>query len=742
MKRVLACLLACLLLSIPLANAVARATEPQRAQLSRVLVVEGGLDKLANKAKRIDDQALLVAALPATGISDIWYYDRSVYSECPLTAAPTVAERLALLSPWSTSIAAGTKFNNPLHSKALTLVLHGLAIGGAPAGNAQVLWVVSTDVGAEDSAATADAVSRLLGYGVTLDILLLADAPLLRDALAPFGGVRVTQVTDLTTGLLDTAFEQAGYQKLAGETLGALLAGQALDGLSPVPGEMVAVEFNAPVFIETTAVHRLGDAALAVLAGAESIPLKGGLFAWPDIAQVGGIPSEQTAQTAVPTMNATEGEPAAAVQMSEPKPSQQSSTDAKPLDLPGQPATSNPAVSTNAPTNGDMPVQTLTPPAEATAEPFATTEESQSAATEPQVMLYLKPAPQLALSVSVNQPQIPYGEAEPVRTVTLTAGDAFAASLIADSPAIVPTAAVIAADGASTPATLTGLGGGYTVQLPKLEPGSYILRLAYDAQPLGVSTQYALDVPVVFEAPLQPAVRDHTRSITLTVAPLLWHSGPAQQEVDTCMLFAGDYLPATAYSTRPDRLRVEPFGEGRFIADALAAGDASLIFTAASGQLITSVDVRVQNGTLLIVLEAAALLLLILLSLGLRMFLHSAQPRFRKDERLHIAWESEQQASITVPLKPYRGKGVTLWRLLMVGGEAQAWSKSKGLLNGIALRPRRDALELTATAAGVTLEGKQAPVTMPLVPEHSYRILIGKDEFFVELVRSEEGKAT
>lgn len=740
MKRWMVLVLA-LLLAAP---CVARAEMPDAAPVAgvRVLLVEGGADKATGQLTNVGGAALVLAALPAAGYTDILYYYKGTPSSCALPQGATLPERAAVLAPWAAALPRDNVSRKTNQSKGLGQISALLTARGAAAAGSEALWLPKADLSPDDTGSCTDVLAKLISRGLTLRVALTPDMPVLAGVLAQCPGVAVETLTNDPQALLDAELPRLGYQALGGDTLAHALAGARLTPQAVLPGEMVAVELNAPA-AATAALSMLDNMAAALLAPGDSLPLQGGLIAWAEAAALpaDGAQADQEAQTAADT----------------PAPGTEAMTGTAP-DVTAQgeaPAGPTPPPQTET-AGGETqasladiqpPVTDATP----TLEPTPTPEPTPTSAPDtlvPVVRLYLKPDASLGIAGACDPAGIPYREAEPGATVVLASDAAYAAMLL-DGDLTAPgapftlNAALLPAQGEALPVQIVSMqGGAVKVRLPKAEPGAYTLRLTLDASPLGLAAQYTVDAPLAFEEPLTVNTQAQADGgLRLTVQPMLWHQDPSEATLDPNALFTGDYRPVKAYSSAPAVVALREEANGVYTAQALMAGSATLMLVSRGGETLVSVPVEVINGTGRVLWEAGLALALVLVALGVWLLLRHTQPRFRKCEqvRLTACLAGAVGAERTLPLKPYRARGVTLWRLLILSGQARDWRASRQALLKVALVPRRDGLALRVRDASAQVNGAPGPGNTEVVPGARIRIGLGQGEIFVELIAPGQG---
>lgn len=737
MKRWMVLVLACLLAFPCLAQAGPAETPTAAPIAARVLLAEGGGDKAAGQQTGVGSAELLLAALPAAAYTDMLYYYKGAFSACELPQG-SLAERAAVLAPWAAALDKGDVARKASHSKALAQLSTLLTKRGIAEAGSDALWLPKADLEPTDIAACNTVLARLLSRGFTLRVVLTAELPTLTAVLAQYPDIAVVTVADDRQALLDAELPRLGYQALGGDTLAHALAGDVLTPQAVLPGEMVAVEFRAPAegFANLT---MLGDVAAALLAPGDSLPLKGGLIAWAEEALSPAAEAQptDTPPADTPTPEPTAEQTAAPGDAQAATPAQSAAADgATPTPTPEAPVLAE---------GGDTQAVQAGAQAEPTAAPAAETAVAPDAQT-PTVRLYLKPSADLGIAAACDPASIPYSVAEPTVTVALASDSVYAAKLITGdiTAAGAPfrlSAALLPAQGEAQPAEVLAMqGGAVTVRLPKATPGAYTLRLTLDAAPLGLTTQYALDAPLTFEEPIAAGTLQQG-GLKLAVLPLLWHSDPGEATVDPAALFTGDYRPVKASSTAPDVAALREQADGTFAVQALKAGRATLVFVSRGGETLVSVPVKVMNGQSAVLLEAGAALALILLALAVWLLLRHTQPRFRKGEqvRLHYRSDGGLVALRALPLSPYRARGVTLWRLLMLSGEARAWQAARPELLKVTLAPVRDGIALRAREASAAVDGKQGPVAVSMAPGTRIRVTLGQSEIFVELIAYGQG---
>lgn len=776
MKRWMVLVLACLLaFSCPAQAELAAA--PAAAPLGmRVLLVEGGADKAAGRQTGASGAQLLLAALPAAAYTDMLYYYKGNTSLCELPQG-SLPERAAVLAPWAAKLDKGDFARKTDQSKALAQLTTLLTKRGVAEQGSEALWMPKVDLNPEDVAACNTVLARLLSRGFTLRVALTADLPTLTQVLAQYPDVAVITVADDQQALLDAELPRLGYQALVGDTLAYALAQDALSAQAVLPGEMVAVEFGAPAagVAELTV---LGDVAAALLAPGSSLPLKNGLIAWAEEA----APADEAQPTDTPAPEPTpdlasvpgdaQGDAQAAAQGDAFGDAQAAAQGDAQVAAPGdaqadaQAAAQDDAQAAAEPSQGDGADGATPPPAadalaiadggdtqavqagaqgelaaELTPEPAATPDPKT-----PTVRLYLMPTADLGIAAACDPASIPYSVAEPAVMVALASDSVYAATLIAGDLTAADShfrlsAALLPAQGEALPAQVLAMqGGAVSVRLPKAAPGAYTLRLTLDAAPLGFATLYTLDAPLAFEEPIAAGTLGQG-GLRLMVQPLLWHSDPGEATVDPAALFTGDYQPVKASSSAPDVAALRDEADGTYAVQALKVGSATLMFVSRGGETLVSVPVEVSSGQSAVLLEAGAACTLILLAAAVWLLLRHTQPRFRKGEQARLYYRSDggDVPLRALPLSPYRARGVTLWRLLVLSGDAGAWKDARPELLKVSLAPRRDGITLLAREASAVVDGNPGPVGMSVAPGARIGVRIGQREIIVELIAHGQG---
>lgn len=736
MKRMIACLLIGLL-AWP---CVAVAAQPEVAPGARILLVEGGLERPANKERRIDDEALLLAAIPAANVTDLWYYDKNYAAACTLSGTLSTTERIAALAAWSEGIASNANSRKSTHAKALAAVLAGLQARGEALAGASLQWVARTDVPAAEQAALADQLSLLLGYGMAVQVTPVGVLPGLSAVLDRFPAIGRSPVAALSQSLLSASLAQAGYLAVAEPALSGALSGAQLSSQALVPGELIALELHASDFAQTPLLRRLGGSAIAVLGADDRLPLHGGQIAWTEqpIGTESGSLTANTEGGATPDGAATTLDTPAAQGVT-------ASADANAS--PDSAAESAGADSMQAVAAADVAAQGSDADEQTVDTPLAENAAIAETVAEPEMLLFIKPAATLGITLRCDPATLASGSDMPTVQATLAATDAFTTGLLSaglsDTPFTVQ-AALLPAEGDALPAQIVAAqGDAYAIRLPDAAPGSYTLRLILSLAPMGLDYAYTLQTPLALAAPIPAGLLAAGQDVRLTLAlsPLLWHSEHSMMSLNPGRLFSGDYAPVQAHSNAPDTVAVATAADGSLTLQALKPGEATLVLESHDGKAVVPITVRVLNGTARVALETGLAVLGLLMLLGVWLLLRATQPRFRQGEAVCLRWKSPEgePIEVTAPLTPYRASGVTLWRLLVLGGQAHTWSGDQKALRQLTLVPEHDRLTLRATLPGSLIDDCPTPATLPLAPFTQRRIQLGNREISMELLPPREG---
>lgn len=235
----------------------------------------------------------------------------------------------------------------------------------------------------------------------------------------------------------------------------------------------------------------------------------------------------------------------------------------------------------------------------------------------------------------------------------------------------------------------------FTGNISRLDHGSYEFQIKLEGDGLQIETdRFGIDVTNI--APIR--IGTNPNPIELSADSLLWRKAndryninlheyfrdPDDDELHFAVLNSEGTLPADLRITPSGMLEIICYDPGEAKLEIQAIDD-SLMAESTLPLTITITSCADQAlRELLLITGCVLLMLLIVLVLVAR----SHKPRFRRNEQIRI--EINDVSELILPLKSYRSAGVSLWRLLVIGGYAKNHKSDRSMLKRITFVPKRD----------------------------------------------------
>lgn len=657
-KRLLSVLLCCILLLFTSAYAEMESSDAgiseDKAVMDETAITDERIRILIYQGISEDgipeDELSLIASIPELAFDYVCFYDEGHCAMCDLSTSVQCGERNQTYTEWLDTITLSRVRKCSHLVPWQMLAAEDLAIDLA---KSDVTWVIASDVVEDTSSELLGLISNLVARGGTLHLMNAVEGGAIATALSRFVNVRVSSTANTMFGTLDLLLQEAGYYHMSAETTKGRIRNTEFHSQDCQPGQTLLLD-RCP-----------------------SYQLIGNCFSTGHLSFSYADTSSPIAIVPIPVEVETESDEA------ENDTEMAADEVFRLVELTAETESDDAAddtVADEVATEGDELDQRL-----------------DVILNENQLCWYFKPADVLMANLSVEEPEIPFVPEDSVTVpIELAAQEstAFEASLcdmdLLDAESQFGLTAVLKdSEGRELPIVLSKADetGMYYAELPLLGAGEYTLAAVVEWKETG-HVYSALETPIVFLASEDVTVKPEIEPVYLMVSPLLWHNGDSEATIYMKDCFSGDYSPVECATQNNDYVKVQAFGEDAYTVAALKEGQTCLLFVARDGKTQIAVPVNIVNGRHLILLEAIALAVLLFLILYTSIVRSKNQARFRRHEFIGITIDDEQP--LWLPMKKYRAGGVSVWRLLKIGGCANDYSQDSQLLKRLVIYPKHD----------------------------------------------------
>lgn len=675
-KSLLACCIACLILFTSVCIA-----EEVPAERLRLLAIQSS----GNEATPSELTAVL-SVLPMLDFDYVAYYDEGHFSICNLSLASDYASRSQTFSEWVETLSKA-RARNSSHVTLWNGVMELEQLQELDLSQLDVIWLPEVELVEEQCVELSTCISRLVACGGRLRVYTAVELPYLYDQLEMLVNVEMIPAQNGRIDIVNSLLSEAGYYHATEEAIKTLLRRTEVHPADIAPGQTVLVDW-CPTYEIVGESYRYQNVQIA------SADTQTGIAVIP-----------ATVVSAEPSSEFVDS---------------QAFTDMRNVMV----------VSSDSEVEEGSAEESI--PSEPETEGTVANELDNvltHIVQEHQLCWYFRPSENLQLQMQLTPEMIPFDtEDNIVLTIALSATGETSfesgmceSNLLDDSAICNLSAVLIAVDGTERVLTLEKgeEKGTYTTMIERAASGEYRLEAKLNLRDVDYSYP-ALSGTVIFEDPVEVTATAHIEPIRLVIAPLLWHDGESQIELQMHDYFSGSFLPVECRNYDAALVQIEPSANECFRLSAVKEGKTCLFFLARDGKTGITIPVEIMNGQKLVFIEAGAGLVLLLLVLYMLLYARFHQPRFRKGEQMRV--EIDGKCAVVLPLKSYKAAGVSLWRLLVIGGCAGNYKQDKVFLKGIVFIPLRNQVIV-----------KQSRSKQPMVTGYAMRFESGTHVFEVVL---------
>lgn len=649
-----------------------------------ILLTDQGLEKKSKANARllsVSEEILLL--LPVFEINPVVYYN----SDCLLAytfATHTVQERYEELDILKNEIKRSQR-NEIKYQSVLTLcqsvVDEALSMGTIP----EVHWVIRTDITAKETDPLSILLNKILASAVRLHIYIVSDTglPGLEQVLAgyPSIAIRKQNEDELMSSLVEPMLLKRKYQPVGRYSTPINRSFARLPDMTlPLEASVIITQYTVSLAEnETPQVH------VAFLKENEVLEL------------IDGLPASLLYPSPEPALIDEDQGNEAAMDSNEQDRDGNSLTEQTPLRIVGR------------------------------------------------MRWYGKPATDIGWTLDQTEYSIPYAYAQENATIVMefvpTLQEAQALKWLGTGgftaviDKIQPFAFILNEIGIERELEISGMTDhplSFQVIIPRLPQGRYTLRIEFQIQEGSFNTTYPYSADVIFNSPVPAKIKkSYERTLTLVIDPKPWENQANKQEalIYGAELFDGDYEPLKLTQNVEGIVEVIPKTD-QWIIQPVKPGHVTLVVTSERDATADPmlIEVYVVSGMQELFLWGAIILGGGIMLFLLLLFIKRHQPRFRKGEIIRL-WLydklNECKGERELSLERYYGKGVSLWRLIVLSGDAGEWHDSRAILVKIGFLPKHDGLELCVKDKSVSVNESIGMNTYRLCNGEEIIILFG-----------------